>query len=101
MTAKYPVKGVVLESPGPVVLAPAQSRMARAALQWSLEQAGAAAGVSRRTVLRFENDHRDIQPELIAALRRAYEAAGARFIDTGADAGGVVPPQLLERSPTN
>jgi transcriptional regulator with XRE-family HTH domain len=50
--------------------------MARAALQWSLEQAGAAAAVSRRTVLRFENDHRDIKPDLIAALRRAYEATG-------------------------
>jgi transcriptional regulator with XRE-family HTH domain len=68
--------------------------MARAALQWSLEQAGAAAAVSRRTILRFENDHRDIKPELIAALRRAFEAAGVRFIDTGADVGGVVPPRL-------
>ena len=75
-------------------LSPAQCRMARAALQWSLEQAGAAAGVSRRTVLRFENDHRDIQPELIANLRRAYEAAGVRFIEKGADAGGAVPPAL-------
>jgi len=68
--------------------------MARAALQWSLEQAGAAAGVSRRTILRFENDHRDIQPELIAAMRCAYEAAGVRFIEQGADAGGVVSPAL-------
>jgi transcriptional regulator with XRE-family HTH domain len=68
--------------------------MARAALQWSLEQAGVAAGVSRRTVLRFENNHRDIQPELIAALRRAFEAAGVRFIEGGVDAGGVVPPHF-------
>jgi transcriptional regulator with XRE-family HTH domain len=68
--------------------------MARAALQWSLEQAGAAAGVSRRTILRFENDHRDIQRELITALRRAFEAAGVRFIDEGADVGGVVPSPL-------
>ena len=62
--------------------------MARAALQWSLEDAGAAAGLSRRTILRFENDHRDIKPELIAALRDAFEAAGIRF----ADEGGVFPP---------
>jgi len=68
--------------------------MARAALQWSLEEAGAAAGVSRRTILRFENDHRDIQPELVGVLRRAFEAAGVRFIDEGADAGGLVPPPL-------
>jgi transcriptional regulator with XRE-family HTH domain len=68
--------------------------MARAALQWSLEQAASAAGVSRRTILRFENEHRDIQPELIADMRRAFEAAGVRFIDTGADASAVVPPPL-------
>jgi transcriptional regulator with XRE-family HTH domain len=67
--------------------------MARAALQWSLEDAAAAAGVSRRTVLRFERDHRDVKPELIAELRRAYEELDVRFIDSGADAGGVVPPR--------
>jgi transcriptional regulator with XRE-family HTH domain len=66
--------------------------MARAALQWSLEEAGDIAKVSRRTILRFEKDQRDIKPELIAAIRRAYEAAGVRFIDQGDDAGGVVPP---------
>jgi transcriptional regulator with XRE-family HTH domain len=65
--------------------------MARAALQWSLEDAAAAAGVSRRTVLRFERDHRDVKAELIEALRRAYETAGVRFLDVGPDAGGVVP----------
>lgn len=73
--------------------------MARAALQWSLEQAGAAAGVSRRTILRFENNHRDIQPELIATLRRSFEAAGVRFIEEGGDAGGIVPPALRALPP--
>jgi transcriptional regulator with XRE-family HTH domain len=71
--------------------------MARAALQWSLEDAAAAAGVSRRTVLRFERDHRDVKPELIEAMRRAYEAAGVRFLDSGADSGGVVPPPSASR----
>lgn len=66
--------------------------MARAALQWSLEDAAAAAGVSRRTVLRFERDQRDVKPELIEALRNAYERACTRFIEEGPDAGGVVPP---------
>jgi transcriptional regulator with XRE-family HTH domain len=68
--------------------------MARAALEWSLEDAAAAAGVSRRTVLRFERYHRDVKPELIEALRRAYEDVGVRFIEAGPDAGGVVPPPL-------
>jgi len=68
--------------------------MARAALEWSLEDAAAAAGVSRRTVLRFERYHRDVKPELIEALRGAYETTGVRFLDAGLDAGGVVPPPL-------
>lgn len=66
--------------------------MARAALEWSLEDAAAAAGVSRRTVLRFERHHRDITPELIHSLRRAYETAGVRFVDEGNFEGGVVAP---------
>jgi transcriptional regulator with XRE-family HTH domain len=68
--------------------------MARAALEWSLEDAALAAGVSRRTVLRFERYHRDVKPELIEAVRRAYEGTGVRFLDTGPDIGGVVPPPL-------
>jgi DNA-binding LacI/PurR family transcriptional regulator len=68
--------------------------MARAALEWSLEDAAKAAGVSRRTVLRLERYHRDVKPELIETVRRAYEAAGVRFLDAGADAGAVVPPAL-------
>jgi transcriptional regulator with XRE-family HTH domain len=67
--------------------------MARAALQWSLDEAAAAAGVSYRTIFRFENEQRDIQPDKIAAIRRAFERAGVRFIDSGSDAGGVVPPR--------
>lgn len=60
---------------------------------------GRCGGLSRRTILRFENEHRDITPGLIAALRRAFEAAGVRFVDQGADAGGVVPPSLRPPSP--
>lgn len=94
VTAKNRVKGVVLESPGPIVLTPAQSRMARAALIWSIVEAARAAGVSYRTILRFESEQRDIQPGLIAALRRAFEAAGLHFIEEGADADGVTPTPL-------
>lgn len=74
--------------------------MARAALEWSLEDAAAAAGVSRRTVLRFERYHRDVKPELIEALRRAYEAVGVRFLDEGPARGGVVPPPLRVPTPS-
>jgi hypothetical protein len=50
--------------------------------------------VSRRTVLRFERYHRDVRPELIEALRRAYEAAEVQFVDEGPHAGSVTPPPL-------
>ncbi|MFN3945838.1 MAG: helix-turn-helix domain-containing protein [Allosphingosinicella sp.] len=86
-----PSRGFDLERP---VLRLEQSRMARAALLWSLEDAAAAAGVSRRTVLRFERYHRGVRPELLQAVRRAYEATRVRFLDKGPDAGDVVPPPL-------
>ena len=71
----------------------AQSRMARAALIWSIETAAEAAGVSSRTVLRFEKDQRDIKPELIRSLRQAYEAADVRFVEEGGRVG-VIGPRL-------
>ena len=54
-------------------LTPAQARMARAALHWSLDEVAAAVGVSRRTILRLENDQRDIVPAKVAAIRKGYE----------------------------
>jgi len=74
--------------------------MARAALQWSLDEAAVAAGVSRRTILRLENDQRDIKAEKMAAIRKSYEATGLRFLDQGADAGAVVPPALRALPPS-
>jgi transcriptional regulator with XRE-family HTH domain len=53
--------------------------MARAALQWSLAEAAKAAGVSYRTIFRLENEQRDVQAEKVAAIRRAFEAAGLNF----------------------
>jgi transcriptional regulator with XRE-family HTH domain len=68
--------------------------MARAALHWSLDEVASSVGVSRRTILRLENDQRDILPSKVAAIRQGYEALGLRFIEAGGDAGGVVPPQI-------
>jgi transcriptional regulator with XRE-family HTH domain len=66
--------------------------MARAALGWSLVELAAAAGVDRKTVLRFEQGERNPRPSNLEAIRCALEAVGVRFIDQGKDAGGVVPP---------
>jgi hypothetical protein len=62
-------------------------------------EAARAAGVSYRTIFRLENEQRDVQPEKVASIRRAFEAAGVRFLDEGADAGGVVPPPLKAPPP--
>jgi transcriptional regulator with XRE-family HTH domain len=69
-----------------------QCRMARTALGWSLDDAASATGVSRRAILRFEIGESAPRERTLQAIRRAYEAAGVRFIDQGDDAGGVVPP---------
>lgn len=71
---------------------PRQSRMARAALDWTLDHLAAASGVSRRTILRFEQGE-TVQPEKTRAMRRAFEAEGVEFIDGGRMVGGVIPPR--------
>ena len=58
---------------------PAQVRMARAALNWSLETLAKAAGVHRNTISNFETEKYAGDPEKLAAVRRALEAAGVEF----------------------
>lgn len=69
-----------------------QCRLGRAALGWSLDQAAAASGVNRRTILRYEQRESAMRGRNREALRRAFESAGVRFIDRGEFAGGIVPP---------
>lgn len=68
--------------------------MARAALEWSLDDLAAASGVSRRTIIRFEASE-SVLPGQVQKLRRAFEDQGILFIDSGRLAGGVVPPPNL------
>lgn len=67
---------------------PTQSRMARAALKWSLSDLAAAAGVGRATVARFELGETVAQSS-IDAMRAAFEAKRVRFVETGKLAGAV------------
>ena len=60
--------------------------MARAALEWSLDALATAAGVSRRTVLRFESGEA-IQPEKMEAMRATLVAKGIVFTNGGKRAG--------------
>lgn len=66
--------------------------MARAALEWSQRDLAAAAGVSWRTVLRFEC-RESVLPPRVQKLRHSLEAEGVLFIDSGRMAGGVIPPR--------
>lgn len=69
-----------------------QCRMARAALNWSLDDLAAAASVARRTIARFEAGE-NVQPDRIEAIRKAMEGQGIRFLTDGPHFGAVVPPE--------
>ena len=65
-----------------------QSKMARAALGWSMKDLAERSGVSANTIDRFENGRAAPIPANLKALRQAFEAAGVRFTETG-----VEPPE--------
>jgi transcriptional regulator with XRE-family HTH domain len=58
---------------------PSQVRMARAALNWSLDELSQAAGVHRNTISNFETGKYAGSPEALQAIRRALERAGIAF----------------------
>ncbi len=65
---------------GSELVEPAQARMARAALNWSLADLAAAAGVHRNTIFNFETGKYAGSEEALAAVRAALESAGVEFI---------------------
>lgn len=56
--------------------------MARAALNWSIDDLAKAASVGRATIARFETGTA-ARPETVRALCGAIEQAGVTIIDTG------------------
>ena len=60
--------------------------MARAALEWSLDQLAHLAGVNKRTIMRHEAGE-PIQPEKLEAIRSALVAEGIAFTNGGKRAG--------------
>jgi transcriptional regulator with XRE-family HTH domain len=63
------------------LLKPAQVRMARAGLDWSLEDLAEASGVHRNTISNFERGIYEGEPNSLAKIRRALEKAGIEFTD--------------------
>lgn len=72
-----------------ISMSPEQSRMARAALGWSLTKLAAAAGIGRATVARFELGEA-VQSDSVTSIIRAFEEAGLQMIAAGDEslAGG-------------
>lgn len=59
----------------------AQVRMARAGLDWSLEDLAQASGVHRNTISNFERGIYEGEPNSLAKIRKALEKAGIEFTD--------------------
>lgn len=70
------------------MLTPAQSRMARAAIRWTVRDLAEKSQVGVTTINRFETEQAESNPATLAALQRALEAAGVAFT-TGDDGVGV------------
>lgn len=71
-------------------MTPTQSRMARAALQWSLTDLAKAAGVGRATAARFELGE-NVGTDTADKMRAALVDAGADFTRKAGRVGVTVP----------
>lgn len=71
------------------IIAPEQSRAARAWLGWSQDELARRANVSINTVWNFESRQKLVHFNSIASIRQAIEARGIRllFDETGLAAG--------------
>jgi DNA-binding XRE family transcriptional regulator len=72
-----------------LLVKPAQVRMARAALNWSLADLAGAAGVHRNTISNFETGRYAGSRDALAAIREALEQAGIEFIPENSGGAGV------------
>lgn len=62
------------------MLVPAQVRMARVGVGFSVRKLAEASGVADSTILRFETGKGDILAANLAKLQSTLEAAGAVFV---------------------
>jgi hypothetical protein len=66
-----------------------QCRAARGLLDWTQQELADAAHVGVATVRVFEAEAAETRHATLAALRRAFEAAGIEFIDENSGGVGV------------
>jgi transcriptional regulator with XRE-family HTH domain len=63
--------------------------MARAALDWTLDDLATRASIAKNTIVRFENDAGEVRPANVAKLQAVLEAEGISFEgDTGVRCDG-------------
>lgn len=67
----------------------AQSRAARALLDWSRDDLAAASGIPGRTLADFELGNTAPRARTLEAIRAAFEAAGILFIEENGGGAGV------------
>ncbi|MGO7271038.1 helix-turn-helix domain-containing protein [Rhizobium ruizarguesonis] len=80
---------VVIAPQEEIKMKPEQSRMARAALQLGVRDIAEAAKVSTQTISRLEKGE-ELRERTVEDIKRAYEVAGARFVEDGDWVGAMV-----------
>jgi len=70
-------------------MTPAQSRAARALLDWTQPKLAKSAALGLSTVVDFERARRAVSPEALAAVRAALESAGVIFVEENGEGPGV------------
>ncbi|SCW56396.1 hypothetical protein SAMN05660859_1662 [Ancylobacter rudongensis] len=70
-------------------MTPAQSRAARALIEWTQPQLASAAGLGLSTVVDFEKARRAVSEEAVSAIQRALEGAGVIFVAENGEGPGV------------
>lgn len=74
------------------MLTPAQVRMARAALQWTVEELSRAANVAAKTIHRYEHGE-NVTVETLLKLKDAFEKAGITWVPENGGPASVRPPR--------
>lgn len=65
----------------------AQSRAARALLDWTQPRLAEAAGIGLSTVVDFEKERRAVSAEAVGKMAAALQAAGIEFTNGGKPGG--------------
>ena len=78
-------------------MTPGQVRMARSALRLGVRELAELAKVTPATVTRFETEKGGLQLSTAEAIRKALEAQGIQFLDTGQVAAG--PGVVVREAP--